>query len=152
MTALLDHFRPPLQGRRDWHSFHNAWATFLASDLNTRLPPRFFAEPNVMFGIEIDVAAFEDEDAPGGPLASPWSPPAPTLTLPLTLVTDVVEVLVYHREGDTILAGAVEFVSPANKDRPATREAFAVKCQTYLQQGRRPTHRRSGHDAPREPA
>jgi hypothetical protein len=31
---LLDHFRPPLSGRRHWHSFHNSWATYLAADLN----------------------------------------------------------------------------------------------------------------------
>jgi hypothetical protein len=33
------------------------------------------------------------------------------------------------------LAGAIELVSPANKDRPAHRDAFASKCHSYLQQG-----------------
>jgi hypothetical protein len=33
------------------------------------------------------------------------------------------------------LAGAVELVSPANKDRPLHREAFVSKCVTYLQAG-----------------
>ncbi len=45
--ALLDHFHPPLNMRRHWHAFHNAWATYLASDLNQRLPEGYFAEPNV---------------------------------------------------------------------------------------------------------
>jgi hypothetical protein len=49
--VLLDHFRPPLSSRRHWHAFHNAWATYLATDLNQRLPAGFFAEPNVQFGI-----------------------------------------------------------------------------------------------------
>ena len=42
---LRDHFRPPLSERRHWHSFHSAWATFLASALNDKLPAGYFAEP-----------------------------------------------------------------------------------------------------------
>ena len=57
---LLDHFRPPLEGRRNWHGFYNAWATFIAFNLNARLPENYFAEPNVQFGIEIDVATFNE--------------------------------------------------------------------------------------------
>jgi hypothetical protein len=30
--GLLDHFRPPLSNRLHWHAFHNAWATYIASD------------------------------------------------------------------------------------------------------------------------
>lgn len=58
--SLQDHFHPPLSVRRHWHAFHNAWATYIASDLNQRLPEGYFAEPNVQFGIEIDVATFEE--------------------------------------------------------------------------------------------
>ncbi len=135
-SFLLDHFHPPLSLRRHWHSFHNAWATYLASDLNARLPEGFFAEPNVQFGIEIDVATFDENAAVAGfSVDATWSPPMPVLTLPFTAVTDRVEVLVYDsREGPT-LAGAIELVSPANKDRAAHREAFVSKCQTYLQAG-----------------
>jgi hypothetical protein len=46
-----------------------------------------------------------------------------------------VEVLVYRNEGGPTLAGAIELVSPANKDRAAHRDAFVSKCVTYLQQG-----------------
>jgi hypothetical protein len=53
---LQDHFHPPLALQRHWHSFHNSWATYLASALNAQLPANFFAEANVHFGIEIDVA------------------------------------------------------------------------------------------------
>src|SRR5207237_2747385 len=49
--ALQDHFHPPLSLRRHWHAFHNAWATYLSSDLNRQLPEGYFAEPNVQFGI-----------------------------------------------------------------------------------------------------
>src|SRR3954452_18511837 len=104
---LLDHFQPPLSTRRHWHAFHNAWATYIASALNTALPPGYFAEPNVQFGIEIDVAAFEESASSGnGSHGGTWSPPAPVQTIPFALATDVVEVLVYDsREGPT-LAGA----------------------------------------------
>ena len=47
--ALRDHFHAPLSIRRHWHSFHNAWATAIAIDLNTHLPEGYFAEPNVQF-------------------------------------------------------------------------------------------------------
>jgi hypothetical protein len=57
--VLQDHVHPPLSVRR--HAFHNAWATYLTSDLNQRVPADYFAEPNVQFGVEIDVAALEEE-------------------------------------------------------------------------------------------
>jgi hypothetical protein len=47
----------------------------------------------------------------------------------------VVEVSIFSRSGGPQLAGAVELVSPANKDRPAHREAFVSKCATYLRAG-----------------
>ena len=49
--VLLDHFRPPLSTKRHWHSFHNAWLTYLSEDLNQRLPEGYFAEPNAQFGL-----------------------------------------------------------------------------------------------------
>jgi hypothetical protein len=138
MTLTLQaHFRPPLSVRRHWHAFHNAWVTYLASDFNSLLPEGYFAEPNVQFGIEIDVATFE-ESVGHGPRTNgdgAWNPPAPTQTIPFAVATDVVEVLLYDsREGPT-LAAAVELVSPAHKDRSAHREAFVSKCETYLQAG-----------------
>jgi len=138
---LQDHFRPPLGLRRHWHSFHNAWATFIASDLNRRLPKGYFAEPNVQFGIEIDVAAFEasefepDPAWSGGVALAVWTAPPPTLTIPLPFISEVVEVQVFSGEGGPTLAGAIELVSPANKDRPDSRDAFVNKCAAYLQQG-----------------
>ena len=129
---LRDHFRPPLSTRRHWHAFHNSWATYLSSDINTQLPRGYFAEANVQFNIEIDVATFEE----GSPESiSGWPCPAPAQQVPITLVTDSVEIQVFSAGGGPTLAGAVELVSPANKDRPDTRDAFVSKCAAYLQQG-----------------
>ena len=93
---LLDHFRPPLSVRRHWHSFLHSWATSIASDLNSRLPEGYFAEPNVQFGIEIDVAAFEEAGSCAIGSAAIWTPPGPSLTIPFSIVTDSVEVLVFE--------------------------------------------------------
>ena len=133
--ALLDHFRPPLSVRRHWHSFQNAWSTYIASHLNQQLPQGYFAEANVQFGIEIDVAAFEESGATNVPSASAWRAPTPTQTIALSTISDVVEVLVFGREGGPTLAAVIELVSPANKDRPDNRDAFVSKCAAYLQQG-----------------
>ncbi len=130
---LLDHFHPPLSERRHWHSFHNSWATYLSSQLNALLPEGYFAEANVQFGVEIDVATFEEGGGPS-PLAG-WSPPPPHASLPLQLSGAVVEVSIFNRIGGPVLAGAVELVSPANKDRPGHREALVSKCAAYLQAG-----------------
>ncbi len=141
--ALLDHFRPPLSTRRHWHSFHNAWSTYLADDLNQRLPDGYFAEPNAQFGIEVDVATYS-EGAPGksshhneesNEESSEWVPRSPTATLPFPLIADIIEVQVFSIQAGPTLVGAIELVSPANKDCPAQRDAFTSKCQTYLQQG-----------------
>ncbi len=139
--VLQDHFHPPLSLRRHWHAFHNAWATYIASDLNRRLPDGYFAEPNVQFGVEIDVAAFDETSQVGLPddsgegNESLWQPSAPTQIVPFPHVTDTVEILLFHHLGGPALVGAVELVSPANKDRPSHRAAFVAKCETYLQQG-----------------
>ncbi|MBW4635570.1 MAG: DUF4058 family protein [Iphinoe sp. HA4291-MV1] len=137
--ALRDHFRPPLSTRRHWHSFHNAWSTYIADDLNQSLPEGYFAEPNAQFGIEIDVAAFS-ERIPVNPVHQTseileWKPSSPTATVPFQLTTDVVEVQIFSTQTGPTLVGAIELISPANKDRQGQRSAFTSKCQTYLTQG-----------------
>lgn len=136
--GLLDHFRPPLSTRRHWHSFHNAWSTYLSETLNEVLPDGYFAEPSAQFGIEIDVTTYSEKRSmprAGQSEMSQWSPQAPTVTLPFQPTTDVVEVQVFSTEAGPMLVGAIELVSPANKDRSSSRDAFVSKCQTYLQQG-----------------
>jgi hypothetical protein len=134
--ALQDHFRPPLVNRRHWHAFHNAWATYLSSSLNDQLPVGYFAEPYVQFGIEIDVAAFEESGAPPGQgMRAGWDPPQPVRTLPFSIATEIVEVLLFSTQGGPTLVAAIELVSPANKDRKTHRDAFVSRCGAFLRQG-----------------
>jgi hypothetical protein len=139
--VLQDHFRPPLSIRRHWHAFHNAWATYIASELNQKLPPNYFAEPNVQFGIEIDVAAFEEPTNGESAIQIPtkyyneWTPPPPNQTIPFLPNPETVEIGIFNTEAGPIIAGAIELVSPANKDRTTHRNAFVSKCETYLRQG-----------------
>jgi hypothetical protein len=141
--ALQDHFHPPLSIRRHWHAFHNSWATYISSQLNQRLPEGYFAEANVQFGIEIDVATFEETKQtntservklPAKP-DDDWLPPTATETVPISLIDESVEVTIFSKSGGPTLAGAIELVSPANKDRAEHRNAFVSKCAAYLQQG-----------------
>jgi hypothetical protein len=135
---LHDHFRGPLASRRHWTAFHGAWATYISEDLNERLLPGYFAEATVRFGIEIDVATWQENGSSSpsaGNAREGWQPEAPHMTIPFVLATDEVEVLIFRQEGGPVLAGAVELVSPANKDRPASRDAFVSKCAAYLHQG-----------------
>jgi hypothetical protein len=135
--TLLDHFRPPLSTRRHWHSFHNSWASNISAQLNQVLPVGYFAEANVQFGIEIDVATMKEQDAEstGREELEAWSPNSPTLTLPWQPAIETVEVQVFSTREGPILAGAIELISPANKDRSNHRTAFVSKCESYLQQG-----------------
>ena len=76
----------------------------------------------------------------GAPAASAapqtWTPPAPGLAVAVELpAADAVEVQVFADDGDPRLTAAIELLSPRNKDRPQARQAFAVKCVGYLQQG-----------------
>jgi hypothetical protein len=131
---LRDHFHPPLKGHRNWQSFHNGWVASLVADLNSQLPEGWFAEGNVHFTIEIDVAAFEERNGhPGGPTA--WDPGPPTRSVAVATLEETVEVQIYGGLGGPTLVGAIELVSPANKDRPETRDAFVMKCASYLQEG-----------------
>jgi hypothetical protein len=108
----------------------------LSEDLNDRLQPGYFAEPTVHFGIEIDVATWKENDATEpAKRGYDWQPAAPTLTVPFVLATDIIEVLIFRQEGGPVLAGAIELLSPANKDRPASRDAFVSKCAAYLHEG-----------------
>jgi hypothetical protein len=139
---LLDHFRPPLSQQRHWDSFHGAWAEAMAMNLNdSLLPERFVAEARVQLGgqVEIDVATFAAngtaaKSEQGG--VALWAPPRPVATATLDFQDpDIFEVQVFSEEEGPRLVAAIELVSPANKDRPANRRMFAVKCASYLQSG-----------------
>jgi hypothetical protein len=143
---LLDHFHPPLSAERRWESFHSGWSTRLADALTERwLPPGYIAEEHAHFGpsIEIDVATFERDAAAtredhGGAVATAgakvWTPPAADGALP-AVFPDTFEVRVLSTDTGPKLVAAIELISPGNKDRPAERRAFAIKCASYLYEG-----------------
>ena len=75
--------------------------------------------------IEIDVATPRN-----------FNPTAPRLAVAVDWPTaDDVRVEVFVDDGDPRLAAAVELVSPRNKDRIRSREAFAARCAGYLRRG-----------------
>jgi hypothetical protein len=139
---LLDHFHPPLSQRRHWEAFHASWATIIAMSLNENLPDEYFAESQVHHGprIEIDVATWSENDTPepNGGVATltkrktKLSPP--DLSIPMTFPPSF-GIHVMETSGGPTLVAAIELVSPANKDRPESRKAFAAKCHAYLQAG-----------------
>ena len=125
--------------------FHSKWANVLVDALNeTLLPSGYFAEPHVHRGarVEIDAATFEGESASHLParngatavLPATWAPPEPNMVM-ASAFPDTFEVRVIDAEAGPRLAAVIELVSPANKDRPEHRRAFAVKCASFLCQG-----------------
>lgn len=140
---LLDHFHPPISRRRSWEGFYGLWAAALVEKLNRDvLGEEFFADMQVHIGsqVEVDVAAFEERQrdttdrGPATALAPVWSPPKTNLVLPAVFPDDI-EVQVFATTTGATLVGAIELVSPANKDRHDTRRAFADKCAAYLNRG-----------------
>lgn len=137
---LQDHFRPPLNKALPWTVFHGRWATEIADELNrSLLPPRYRAWAHAQLGggsVEIDVATLREAgwEEPSG--TERWEPPAASGTAIIDFTgLDAFEVKVIYDGGDSELIAALELVSPANKDRPANRRAFAMKCANYLEQG-----------------
>ncbi len=142
--GLRDHFRPPLHPLHHWESFYSNWATRIADALNDRWLPRdYLAEEHTHAGtqLEIDVATFATGNpatvtrlGETGSTPSPWTPPPPDVRLPIAFA-DAFEVRVLSDAGGATLVGVIELVSPANKDRPEQRRAFATKCAGFLHQG-----------------
>ena len=143
---LLDHFHAPLDQRYHWESFHSNWATRLADGIAAVLPPEYQVEEHCHTGpgLEIDIATFhengEESSAPSNGLrgntqtVATWAPPAPVFAVP-AVFPDSFEVRVFSTMGGLTLVGAIELISPGNKDRPDERRAFASKCASYLHQG-----------------
>jgi hypothetical protein len=144
---LRDHFHSPWSNENLWEGFHSAWANTIVRHLNeSLLPAEFRAVPQIHLGasVETDVATFErltgngstSADASSSALATAvWAPPQPSQSLTVEFLDrDVCEVRVYDTERGMRLVGAIEFVSPGNKDRSETRQAFVAKCAAYLQE------------------
>lgn len=144
---LRDHFHPPTSKLASWEGLHGQWPAVIVQHLKKQLPPGFVAEPRVHLGsmVEVDVAAYEKGIA-SAELGSSvetrsvatlaWAPPRPTVAVETYLPDDAeYEVRVYNVERDRLLVAAIEIVSPANKDRPANRNAFVSKCAALLRAG-----------------
>lgn len=141
---LLDHFRPPIFNKGSWEGFHGMWPATMVMDLCRSLPEQYAAEPRVHLGknFEVDICTFDVEGEAGPAIpdftressTALWAPPEPTLTLELD-PTEIYqyEVLIFDQSRGRELVAAIEIVSPANKDRPETRQAFVSKCAALLQ-------------------
>jgi hypothetical protein len=141
---LRDHFRPPVSAHHSWEGFHAQWPAMLVLRLFPTLPEGYTAEPRVHLGqfFELDIGGFEsvEDESPhpqaGGIATAPRVAPEPTLTVDADLGEQYeYEVLVFDEAHGRTLVAAVEFVSPANKDRPEKRRAFVAKCAALLQKG-----------------
>lgn len=145
---LRDHFRPPVSKKSSWEGFHALWPACIVQQLRNTLPSGFVAEPRVQLGtlMEIDVGALESDEAPraeasvrddnGSTATALWTGSPPTIAVE-TDPPDEYEyaVHVFDLERERRLVAAIELVSPANKDRPRTREAFVAKCAALLRKG-----------------
>ena len=145
---LRDHFRPPVSKRSSWEGFHGLWPGIIVQQLASRLPDGFVAEPRVHVGsyYEIDVCTFEqheegesvfgnERESNVGIATALQAPPVPTLTLDAEFPEECsYEVLIFDLERDRRLVAAVEIASPANKDRPESRQLFVAKCFNLLRQ------------------
>jgi hypothetical protein len=141
---LVDHFHPPISRIHSWESFHSRWAGTLADWLSEQLPdPRYLVEVQVTVGsrIEADVLEWKLEDhahdgngAGGGTAVQTWTAPPAVRSLDF-LFPDDIEVRIHDCHDGKTLLGVIALVSPANKDRPDHRRAFAAKCLSYLNRG-----------------
>ena len=138
-----DHFRPPVSKRHSWEEVHGGWPMMIVQKLAPLLPDGYQAAPRVHLGsyFEVDIGTFENDDArrdrtllPGeGGVAT-----MPEAELSLEAETSDVseyEVLIYDVQQEKRLVAAIEIISPANKDRPVSRNNFVSKCAALLKQG-----------------
>ncbi len=140
---LRDHFRPPVTNRIPWEGFHGGWPMVIVQHLRKVLPAEYFAVPKVHLGpyFEIDIGTFELNDPPQtgfntGNGTALWTAPSPTTTIELDMPDiDEYEVKIYSQTDEKQLVAAIELVSPSNKDRFESRQAFISKCATLLRQG-----------------
>ncbi len=140
---LLDHFHPPVEDMAPWTSIGSAWIVALMKSLNRTLPAsgfRAFANVHLGHMVEADIADFELDsfsgdwsETPSGGLATAVAP-APVLTFS-PQYPDEIEVQIRNTTKGMTLAGVIEIVSAANKDRDESRRKLVLKCLSYLQIG-----------------
>jgi hypothetical protein len=133
---ILDHFSDKIKRISHFHSFHNAWATQIAFELNKILPNGFIAEPNVHIGNlgEIDVRADELLSEDKTALLTQYHAPAPRGTIQVSFPEET-EIFIVNISQTRATVGVIEIVSPSNKDRPRHRNLFVSKCLSIISQG-----------------
>ena len=141
---LRDHFRPPVSKQASWEGFHGMWPASIVQQLRKQLPPGFVAEPRVHLGtlMEIDVGALESHEARrtgtanGNAGMATWTAAAPVVAVETDPPDEYeYEVRIFDVERERTLVAAIELVSPANKDRPESRQAYVAKCAALLRKG-----------------
>jgi hypothetical protein len=105
---LRDHFRPPLDEIASWEGFHGGWPMVIVQQLRRQLPAGYVAEPRVHPGSQVETSLPD---------------------------YDEYEVRIYDATRRRLLVAAIEIVSPANKDRPESRNVFVAKCAALIQKG-----------------
>lgn len=122
------------------------WPASIVRQLRKQLPAGFVAEPRVHLGavMEIDVRALASHEVPstgaangnGGTAMSTWTATAPVVAVETDPPDEYeYEVRIFDVERERTLVAAIELVSPANKDRPESRQAFVAKCAGLLRKG-----------------
>jgi Protein of unknown function (DUF4058) len=136
---LRDHFRPPVANIKTCGEVHGQWPAEIVRQLFPLLPEGYSASPTLHLGssFEIDVSTTRDTrdsaNAETDVGQEATAALAPSLTVEADLSDqDEFEVRVY--DDFRRLVAAVEIVSPANKDRPATRDQFVGKVAALLRQ------------------
>lgn len=144
---LRDHFRPPVSQQVTWQEIHGMWPSAIIRQLHDILPADYVAGPYIHLGsqIEIDIAAYEqdlvsprfkDSSARGAATTQIWQAEKPSVAVETELPDfDEYEVRIYDATRGRILVAAIELVSPANKDRAQSRDAFVAKCAALLRKG-----------------
>lgn len=143
---LRDHFHSPVSKKASWEGFHGMWPASIVQHLRKQLPPGYVAEPRVHLGtlMEIDVGALESHEAlrtgtangNGNVVMASWTATAPVVAVETDPPDEYeYEVRIFDVERERTLVAAIELVSPANKDRPESRQALVAKCAALLRKG-----------------
>lgn len=140
---LRDHFRPPLIDDHSWETVHGMWPTYIVEVMKPLLPAGFQVGPRVRLGVTFELDAGVRERIGSFRTAAEERGGAATATAahPVHFIEadlgdyDEYEVLVYDRRGERRLVAAIEIVSPGNKDREESRQAFVRKVALLLREG-----------------
>jgi hypothetical protein len=145
---LRDHFRGETFKQASSEAVHAQWPATIVSQLYSLLPTGYQAEPRVRLGrdFEIDIGTMEQDstsdvdysasESSSGAATMLQAPPLPTYSVDADFADEYqYEVLIYDVNRARTLVAAIELVSPGNKDREPTREAFIDKCAVLIKQG-----------------